>query len=118
MSLHLELKQRIDEQYGSQLDGEVQLKQDALIVLFDTGLAVELRYVDPNEYSIQWSWGDAELRIDTAPLHDELTTFPNHLHDAEGRLRADPVTVAGLEPWRNLQALFDKLANDPLLESI
>lgn len=118
MSMHLELKQLIDEHYASQLAGEVQLKQDALIVLFDTGLAVELRYVDTDEYSIQWVWGDAELRIDTAPLHKELATFPNHLHDAEGLLRADPVTVTGREPWRNLQALFDKLANDPLLESV
>ena len=117
MSLHLELRERIEEAYGDSLDGEVRLTQDALLVLFDGGLAVELRYLDPREYSLQWAWGDAELRIDTAPLHGGLPTYPNHLHDADGRLRADPVTVPGRDPWKNVQALLDRLQEDPLLES-
>lgn len=117
MSLHLELKARIEAHYADQLDGEMQLKQDALLALFDTGLAVELRYLNPNEYSIQWAWGDAELRIDTAPLHKELSTFPNHLHDADANLHPDTLTVPGRDPWDNVRQLIDKLLQDPLLES-
>ena len=95
----------------------MQLKQDALLILFDTGLAVEVRYLNPNEYSIQWAWGDAELRIDTAPLHKELSTFPNHLHDADANLHPDTVTVFGSAPWNNVRQLIDRLLQDPLLES-
>lgn len=117
MSLHLELKTQIEAHYAEQLDGEVQLKQDALLALFDSGLAVEFRYLNSDEYSIQWAWGDAELRIDTAPLHRELSTFPNHLHDADGNLRPDTLTTPGREPWDNVRQLMDGLLQDPLLES-
>lgn len=117
MSLHLELKTRIEAQYANQLDGEIQLKQDALLALFDSGLALELRYLNPNEYSIQWSWGDAELRIDTAPLHKELSTFPNHFHDAEAILHPDTLTVPGKMPWDNVRQLIDRLLQDPMLEA-
>lgn len=117
MSLHLELQSKIGEHYADQLDGEMQLKQDALIAVFDTGLAIEFRYLNANEYSIQWAWGDAELRIDTAPLHRELSTFPNHLHDADARLKADTLTVPGREPWDNVRQLVDRLLQDPMLES-
>lgn len=117
MSLHWELKAHIEAHYTEQLDGAMQLKQDALQALFDTGLAIEFRYLNANEYSIQWAWGDAELRIDTAPLHKELSTFPNHLHDADANLRPDMLTVPGKEPWDNVRKLIDRLLQDPLLES-
>lgn len=117
MSLHLELQAHIQSHYADRLDGDTQIKQDALIALFDTGLALELRYLNPNEYSIQWAWGDAELRIDTAPLHKELPSFPNHLHDADAKLQADTLTVPGRAPWDNVRQLLDRLLQDPLLES-
>lgn len=117
MSLHLELQEHINTHYADQLDGETQLKQDALLALFDTGLEIELRYLNPNEYSIQWAWGEAKLRIDTAPLHKELPSFPNHIHDADDKLRPDTLTVPGSEPWENVRKLIDKLLQDPLLES-
>ena len=117
MSLHFELKEQIDVHYMEQLEGETQLKQDALIAIFNTGLAVELRYLNPQEYSIQWAWGDAELRIDTAPLHKELATFPNHIHDAYNKLHPDTLTIYHGDPWDNIRSLIDKLLQDPLLES-
>lgn len=118
MSLNIELQARIAEHYADQLDGETQLKQDAVIAMFDTGLAIELRYLNPTEYYIKWAWGDAELHIDTAPLHKELSSFPNHLHDADAKLRSDTLTTPGKEPWDNVKQLIDKLLQDPLLESV
>lgn len=117
MSLHMDLQAHIEAHYADRLDGATQLKQDALLALFDTGLAVELRYLNPNDYSIQWAWGDAELRIDTAPLHRELSTFPNHLHDADARLRPDLLTVPGREPWDNVRSVIDRLLEAPIFES-
>lgn len=117
MSLHLMLKGQIEEHYAGQLEKEPQLRQDALQLQLDTGLIMEVRYLNNEEYSLQWLWGDAELRIDTAPLHKGLRTFPNHLHDAEANLRPDTVTVPGRDPWENVRQLIDRLLQDPLLES-
>jgi hypothetical protein len=59
----------------------VELKLDALIVpTSSNGVSLEARIADPHAYAIAWAWGEAELRIDTAPLHRDLATFPNHLH--------------------------------------
>jgi len=116
MSLHHLLKEQIVAHYSDQLAIEPQLKQDALQLKFDSGLAMELRYLNRNEYSLQWLWGDAELRIDTAPLHRNLATFPNHLHDADENLRPDTVTQSGREPWDNVRLLIERLLQDPLLE--
>lgn len=118
MSLHHMLKERIGSHYARQLEREPQLRQDALQLHFDSGLVMELRYINSLEYSLQWLWGDAELCIDTAPMHKDLTTFPNHLHDAEAKLRPDTMTVPGRDPWENVRHLIDRLLEDPLLESV
>lgn len=118
MTIHLALKEQIDGSYGDALVGPVELKQDALLIRLGNGVTAELRFASGSEYVIGWSWGEAELRIDTAPLHPELATFPNHFHDAQGNLRGDTVTRPGLEPWDNARRMIDALLRDPLLQSI
>jgi len=115
MTLHLALKEKIEGAYGEALDGGVLLSQDALTLRFTDGVAAEVRFLDAAQYSIQWLWGEALLRIDTAPLHPELATFPNHLHDAEGRVHPDRWTMPDADPWDNLKAVIDALLKDPLL---
>ena len=105
MSLHLELKEKIESCYGAQL------------LQFDSGLAVELRFASADEYAINLLWGDAEMRIDTAPLHTELKTHPNHFHDVDGVLRDDPLTQPGAAPWDNVRKVIDAVLADPLLQS-
>jgi hypothetical protein len=117
MSLHLELKAQIEARYGAQLPAGVALKQDALLLQFDNGLVMELRFASAQEYVLGWLWGDAELRIDTAPLHPGLNSYPNHLHDEEGRVREDPLTRPGAAPWDNVCRLIDAVLADPLLSS-
>lgn len=117
MSLHWELKARIDAHYGEVLAAPGELKQDALIVGFINGLELELRYAAKDEYAFHWQWGEAELRIDTAPLHRGLGTFPNHLHDADGDVRDDPLAQPESEPWHNVRAVIDALLCNPLLET-
>lgn len=115
MSLHLELKELIEAAYGTQLPGGVQIKQDALLLEFESGLVMELRFASADEYALVWLWGDAELRIDTAPLHPQLKTQPHHLHDEEGRVRDDPLTTPGAPPWDNVRTVIDAVLHDPLL---
>ncbi len=118
MSLHLDIASRIDETYGKRLEGPAEVKLDALIVHLDNGVTLEARIAAPNAYAIAWAWGEAELRIDTAPVHKDLATFPNHLHAADGSLHHDPLTRCGAAPWDNLSAVIDCVLKDPLLEGL
>jgi hypothetical protein len=115
MSLHMELKELIELRYGARLPGGVELKQDALILRFDSGLALEVRYVSLTEYAFHWMWGDVGLRVDTAPVHAGLRTYPNHLHDPDGMLRDDPLTRPGAPAWDNVRRVIDGVLKDPLL---
>jgi hypothetical protein len=112
MTIHTQLADAIGQHYGERLTQPPQLTQDALTLAFDSGLLVQLRFANADEYSIQWSFDGRELRIDTAPLHPGLTSFPNHLHDADGTVRADTLTRPGRAPWENLQAVLDSLLGD------
>lgn len=116
-SVHPMLQQKIEEHYADRLSAPVQLAQDALLLCFDTGLVVEVRYFSCDEYSIGWAWGDAEMRIDTAPAHTACATFPHHLHDDAAQQRADTTTSPGTPCWSNCKHLIDVLLVDPLLES-
>lgn len=57
-----------------------------------------------------------ELRLDTAPMHVSCTTFPLHLHDENGMVRAGPIVDASLDSWGCFSRLLDVLLLDPLLE--
>lgn len=115
MTEHIALKDHIDRHFDAQLEVPAQLLQDALLLRFGNGLTMELRFAGADEYAIAWQWGDAQLRIDTAPLHPELATFPQHLHDSHGVVHADPITHPGRAPWDNARALIDVVLRDPLL---
>jgi len=117
ISVHLMLKERIEDRYAQRLSEPVRMAQDALILVFDTGLLMEVRYYSAEEYMISWSWGEAEFRIDTAPTHPECPTFPHHLHGDEGIIGADSVTLPGTDCWTNFSRLLDILLVNPLLES-
>lgn len=115
MSLHLELGSAIEAAFDEDLDAPVEHKQDALIIRLKNGVTLEVRYAAADAYSLRWACGDAESGIDTAPLHRDLATFPNHLHDAGGRILADPVTRPDAAPRENLEKLVRALLDDPLL---
>lgn len=115
MSLHLELAPALAADFGDVLESPPEQKQDLLIIRLKNGVALDVRYAAPDAYSLRWRYGDAESAIDTAPVHPGLATFPNHLHDANGRILADPVTRAGAAPQENLYKLIRALLDDPLL---
>lgn len=117
MTLHIDLKGAIDRHFAGRMAIDAQLAQDALVVRLNNGVMLELRYAGPDEYAFNWQWGDARMRIDTAPLHAELSTFPNHLHDADDAVRADPITRPDKEPWDNTRRLLEALTADPLLQA-
>ncbi|HVW48841.1 MAG TPA: hypothetical protein VHC91_00330 [Trinickia sp.] len=113
--LHIELIEKIESTYGDEDLTSVTLCRDALEVRLSNGVELTLRIAGPSEYALGWRWGEAVMGIDTAPLHDTLGTYPNHLHTPDGRTVDDPVSEAGAEPWRNVRALIDRLLVEPLL---
>lgn len=116
--MHLIFKEMLEEHYAERMVEPVRLAQDAMTLSFDTGLMMELRYFSSEEYSINWSRGEAELRLDTAPTHATCTTFPLHVHDENGMVRAGPMADCSPDGWRNFSGLLDTLLLDPLLERI
>ena len=115
--LNLEIKEQVEAYFAAHLSAEIVLYQDALHVYLVNGVEIEIRILDDSQYSFVWHWGDAKLRIDTAPIHQLLSTFPNHLHDNDDRLLPDPITIVGDTPWHNVQKLLARLIVDPLLQA-
>lgn len=115
MSLHADLAERVIEEYGPRLLGMPHVSHDALTLELDNGIVLQARFASDSEYSIQWRQGDAEQRIDTAPLHPDLTSFPNHRHTAEGTACADKLTRIDLSPRENLLALLQMLLKEDAL---
>lgn len=116
ISLHLILKEHIESAYADRLAEPIRLAQDALLLSFDTGLMVEVRYFSTEEYSINWRWEEAELRIDTAPMHAENTASSHHLHSAKALVLADSITQPGRDSRLNFSGLLNALLQDPLLD--
>ena len=114
--LHIALKEAIDVKFAEAMAEPTEHCQDALLVRLHNGVVIELRIASAEEYSINWRYGDAELRIDTAPLHPHLSTYPNHLH-GEDQLQPDPITHPGRAPWDNVSDVITALIGDPLLKS-
>lgn len=117
MNLHTWIGEQLITDFGERLADLPRQSHDAVEVRFDTGLAMQIRYPDPDEYSLRWQFRGRTLGIDTAPLHTDIETFPNHLHDREGCIVADPLTRPGRPAWENLQPLIARLLDDPWLET-
>lgn len=115
MSLHLELGSAIGQAFQDEIAGPVEHKQDVMIIRLKNGVTLDVRYAASDAYSLRWVYGEAQSGIDTAPLHPGLATFPNHLHDAAGRIVADPITRPDAPPEDNLQRLIRALLDDPML---
>lgn len=116
--MHLIFKEKLEEHYVERLVEPVRMAQDALMLSFDTGLMMEVRYFSSEEYSINWSSGEAELCMDTAPMHATCVTFPLHVHDENGMVSTGPITDPDLDSWHNFSKLLEALLLDPMLDRI
>ncbi len=115
MSLHLALGAAVETAFSEELLAPVEQRQDALLVHLRNGITLTVRYAASDAYSIRWTYGDAECGIDTAPLHRDLASFPNHLHDASGQVLPDTLTHIDAEPEANLRRVVQALLDDPML---
>jgi hypothetical protein len=116
MSVHLLFKEKLEQHYANRMSEAPRLAQDALILSFDTGLLMEVRYYSHDEYSIEWCWNEVQLRIDTAPVHVNQVNFRDHLHGVNDALRTYAAAQAGTDCWENFSSLLEILLKNPLLE--
>ena len=108
--LHLPLAELAQQHFADQLDSAPLLLQNALQLVLDNGVEMEIRYADADHYALSWSWGEGVVRIDTAPGEQA-----SRLVRDDGSAHADTLTTPGGEPWANLQAVLAAVLADPLL---
>ncbi|NJD52481.1 MAG: hypothetical protein FIB07_06380 [Candidatus Methanoperedens sp.] len=53
---------------------------DKVRLVFVDGSYMDIRYPVDSKYSFHWQREDEMIRIDTAPHHRKLSTFPRHMH--------------------------------------
>jgi hypothetical protein len=114
ISVHLMLKEGLERDYAARISEPPRLAQDALTLAFDTGLLMELRYFSADAYSIEWSNGEHDLRIDSAPVGTEA----RHLHGPDDSRLPAGLMCGGADCWKNFSELLDVLLRDPLLGSM
>ena len=61
---------------GERMTQPPQPTHDAPMLNFGNGVTPRAHFASAEEYSIQGRLGEVERRIDTAPLHTELSHFP------------------------------------------
>lgn len=116
MTIHLELADYLDVSHADDMKGPVERRQDAIVAHLVNGVTLTILYAAPNAYSLHWSREGASARIDTAPVHHDLETFPHHLHLADGRLVSDPVTDPADPPRDNVARLIRMLLDESFPE--
>ncbi len=53
---------------------------DKVRLVFVDGSYMDIRYPVDSKYSFHWQFKDEIIRIDTAPHHRQLLTYPRHMH--------------------------------------
>lgn len=117
MSLHIELRDALEQRLAHRLREPIRQTQDALMLPLANGITLTVRYAAPDAYSMRWTTPAGDMGIDTAPFHRGLATFPNHLHRPDGTAVADPLTAPDRLPAENLQRVVEALVADPMLGS-
>lgn len=107
--IHERLVELLNEEFGSCLAEEPKFFYDGVEVRLKNGLKLTFVYPREKEYAFSWSYGKETERIDTAPIHKGLKTYPNHYHTAKGETKEDPLTDPGKSPEENLKKVMDAL---------
>ncbi len=77
-----------------------------LRLCFKDGSTMGIYYPSKNEYSLHWWKGGIIVRIDTAPHHKHIRTFPRHIHYLrEDNVIEDHITSELNSPEENMRHL-------------
>lgn len=66
---------------------------DKVRLVFVDGSYMDIRYPVDSKYSFHWQCENEMIRIDTAPHHRNISTYPQHIHmGKEENVVEDPIT--------------------------
>ncbi|MFA4955602.1 MAG: DUF6516 family protein [Candidatus Methanoperedens sp.] len=69
------------QEHFSDILGEAPIIfSDKVRLVFVDGSYMDIRYPVDSKYSFHWQRENEMIRIDTAPHHRKLSTYPQHMH--------------------------------------
>ncbi|NOZ76230.1 MAG: hypothetical protein GXO65_00820 [Euryarchaeota archaeon] len=71
---------RIARDKFSDIVAGMEIFDDRMVLVFSDGSEMTVMYPIETKYSFHWQRKDGIIRIDTAPHHHGVKTFPNHIH--------------------------------------
>lgn len=72
---------RSAEEYFSDILSEApMIYSDKVRLVFIDGSYMDIRYPVDSKYSFHWERESEIIRIDTAPHHRQLSSYPRHMH--------------------------------------
>lgn len=81
---------------------------DKVRLLFVDGSFMDIKYPVDSKYSFHWQLEDEIIRIDTAPHHRQVSTYPRHMHIGKGKnVMEDSVTEIGNTLEENVKCVLE-----------
>lgn len=74
------IAQCAEEDFSEILKETPIIYSDKVRLFFVDGSYMDIRYPVDSKYSFHWQREDEIIRIDTAPHHRHLSTYPRHIH--------------------------------------
>jgi hypothetical protein len=74
------IAQSAQEHFSEILSETPIIFSDKVRLVFIDGSYMDIRYPVDSKYSFHWQRKDEMIRIDTAPHHPKLLTYPRHMH--------------------------------------
>jgi len=103
-----EVKRLIKAEFSHVIVSDPVIIRRKLRVLLDDGSFIEIRYPTMREYSLHWQKGSKIVRVDTAPHHLNLKSFPRHVHfKVEDNVIEDNITDLKYSPTENVRKFLN-----------
>ena len=104
-SIHERLVEILNGELSSYLEGAPEFLYDGIKATTKTGIKLQIIYPGTDEYMFAWDKDALPYRIDTAPVHMELDTAPNHFHVGD-EVKNDELTSPKNSPEDNLKSVI------------
>ncbi|MFX1326143.1 MAG: DUF6516 family protein [Promethearchaeota archaeon] len=98
--------QIVEEEFSDIIKSKPLVIETKLRIFLIDGSFIDVRYPIDTDYSFHWERKGDITRVNTAPDHPEVKTFPRHIHQGES-VKEDTITDLSLSPEENLRRFFN-----------
>ena len=103
-----EIKAFILREYKSYILQEPVIIRRRLRAYLTDNSFIDIRYPNLKEYSLHWQGRNKIIRIDTAPHHINLRSYPRHIHlYTEDNIIEDNITMINASPEENIRKYIE-----------